>query len=187
VLCCYCSSLANRARKARQADTTPSINGIGPTVLRLCDCVFDFVSPAPRENEWKSEMEGWFETTLAKWQAFMVEFAYSTTELGSYGHLGFPDSNDKLLPTWRSQCQNQKTNYVGRYQNISAFGFMFAWTIDGILILMSWFLKLDIFGIPAVHEASESCRLKRASACVEHRRKDATKSRSATVGGICQA
>lgn len=123
------------------ANTYSSINGIGPDALKVWDQVYDFIAPKLPQNQWKIEVEGWFETTLAKWQAFMVEFAINTAELGSHRHVGFPVTNSTLDSVWRSQCQNQKVSNVGGYQNVSVFGFAFTWAIGGFLVLLAWSLK----------------------------------------------
>ena len=75
------------------ANTNTSINRIGPDALKAWSSFLDFMSPAVPENRWKIEVEGWFETTLARWQAFMVEFAANVADPGPFGHVGFPVSN----------------------------------------------------------------------------------------------
>jgi hypothetical protein len=123
------------------ANTYSSINGIGPDALKVWSQVYGFVAPGLPQNQWKIEVEGWFETTLAKWQAFMVEFAANTANLGPHGHVGFPVTNSTLDFVWRAQCQNQKVSNVGAYQNVSVFGFAFIWAVGGFLVVLSWSLK----------------------------------------------
>lgn len=123
------------------ANAYSSINGVGPDSLKVWSQVYGFIAPGLPQNQWKIEVEGWFETTLAKWQAFMVEFAANTADLGPYGHVGFPVTNSTLDHVWRAQCQTQKVSNVGAYQNVSVFGFAFTWTVGGILVVLSWSLK----------------------------------------------
>jgi hypothetical protein len=98
--------------------------------------VYNFVSPAIPDNQWQIEVAGWFETTLAKWQAFLVEFASTTVDLGLDGHLGFPVTNDSLEKVWRDQCGNQRITNLGGYQNIAVFGFAIIWAVGGFILLV---------------------------------------------------
>jgi hypothetical protein len=123
------------------ANTYSSINGIGPDALRLWNEVYDLVAPMVPQNQWKIEVEGWFETTLAKWQAFMVEFAANTANLGESGYVGFPISNTTLDSSWRAQCRTQKISNLGNYQNVSIFGLSFTWAVGMFLVILSWLLN----------------------------------------------
>ena len=87
--------------------TYSSANGIGPDALQIWSKVYDFVAPRVPENQWQIEVEGWLEMTLAKWQAYMVEYASNTADLGQHGHVGFPVSNSTLDTEWQNQCKNQ--------------------------------------------------------------------------------
>jgi hypothetical protein len=120
--------------------TYSSVNGIGPDALQIWNKVYDFVAPGVPENQWQIEVEGWLETTLAKWQAYVVEYASNTADLGHHGHVGFPVSNNTLQTEWRNQCKNQKISNVGAYQNVTVFGFAFTWATGGVLIIFSWCL-----------------------------------------------
>lgn len=121
--------------------TYSSINGIGPDALQIWNEVYDFIAPGVPDNQWQIEVRGWFETTLAKWQAFMVGYSRNEDSLGSHGHIGFPVSNSSLQQQWMHQCGNQKISNLGTYQNISVFGFAFTWTVSWLLMIFSWSLK----------------------------------------------
>jgi hypothetical protein len=62
--------------------TYSSVNGLGPDALQIWSKVYDFVALGALENQWQIEVEGWLETTLAKWQAYMVGYASNTADLG---------------------------------------------------------------------------------------------------------
>jgi hypothetical protein len=93
-------------------NTYSSINRIGPDALRFWSSVLNFIFPATPKNRWKIEVEGWFETTLARWRLLIVEFATNTADLDQYGHAGFPISNSTLDPVWKKQCASQKISNI---------------------------------------------------------------------------
>lgn len=127
------------------ANTYSSVNGIGPEALRLWNEVYNFISPPVPANQWELEVEGWFQTTLAKWQTFMVEYAFSTTtQLGPSGHIGFPVTNATLDPIWHGQCRSQRISNLGGYQNVSAIGFAMIWAVGGFIVVLSWCLKWTV-------------------------------------------
>src|ERR1700722_17239637 len=46
--------------------------------------------------------------------------------------------SDSILHTeWQNQCKNQMISNVGAYQNVTVFGFAFAWAAGGVLIIFS--------------------------------------------------
>jgi hypothetical protein len=120
--------------------TYSSVNGIGPDALQIWNKVYNFVAPGVPDNQWQIEVEGWLETTLAKWQAYTVEYASNTANLSPHGRVGFPVSNSTLDKKWRDQCQNQKIRNVGAYQNVTVFGFAFTWATGAALVIFSWSL-----------------------------------------------
>lgn len=121
-------------------------SSIGPDALQIFNEVYNFVAPGIPQNQWQVEIKGWMETTLAKWQAYMVEYAANTADLGPHGHVGFPLSNDTLFREWKSQCYNQKISNLGAYQNVNVFGFAFMWSVSAAIIVISYTLKLCVGG-----------------------------------------
>src|SRR5689334_5472287 len=73
-----------------------SVFGVGPDALRMYSLVYGQISPHVPEDQWRREVNGWAETTLAKWQALAIVFAHSTADLGLHGHLAFPNSSGEL-------------------------------------------------------------------------------------------
>ena len=121
--------------------TYSSVDVIGPDALQIWKKVYGFIAPGVPENQWQIEVEGWLKTTLAKRQAYMVEYAVNTAHLGPHGHIGFPVANNTLYEEWKTQCFNQKISNLGAYQNLSVFGFAFTWTANEVIIIISWSLK----------------------------------------------
>lgn len=127
-----------------------SVAGIGPDALRLWSAVYQLIAPGMPSNQWQLEVDGWHETTLAKWQALMVEFAanpYASAHPPEHGpFLTFPGSNATLENAWHSQCRNQLISNLGAYQNVSVVGLITIYVVGGCIILMSWALSMGFAG-----------------------------------------
>ena len=121
--------------------TYSSVDVIGPDALQIWKKVYGFIAPGVPENQWQIEVEGWLKTTLAKRQAYMVEYAVNTAQLSPHGHIGLLVANNTLYEEWKAQCFNQKISILGAYHNLSFFGFAFTWTASGVIIIISWSLK----------------------------------------------
>ena len=118
-----------------------SVFGSGPNALKQADLVSFFRSSSPPYGQWRKEVEGWFETTLASLQAYAVEYAANVANLGPYGSVTFPTDDAATGPVWRNQCQNQKISNNGSYQTFSVFGLMFIFSSGVIIILIAVFLE----------------------------------------------
>ncbi|KAJ9615836.1 hypothetical protein H2200_001913 [Cladophialophora chaetospira] len=127
-----------------------SVAGIGPDALRLWSQVYQLVAPGLPRNQWQLEVDGWHETTLAKWQALTVEFAanpYAAAHPPEHGpFLVFPDNNATLDAAWHSQCRNQLISNLGAYQNVSIVGLVVIYSVGGLIILISWVLTMGFAG-----------------------------------------
>jgi hypothetical protein len=51
-------------------------------VLKASDQVLNFKCLGLPNNQWRKEVEGWFETSLAKIQVYAVEFSSNAAGLG---------------------------------------------------------------------------------------------------------
>jgi DNA-binding transcriptional regulator YdaS (Cro superfamily) len=127
-----------------------SIAGIGPDALRLWTQVYQLVSPGLPPNQWQLEVDGWHETTLAKWQALTVEFASNPYAAIHYPKQGpfvvFPVTNATIDTAWRLQCRNQLVRNLGAYQNVSVVGLALIFGVGGLIIVTSWVLTLVLAG-----------------------------------------
>lgn len=137
------------------ANLWSAVNGLGPNALRMYDTAYDYIIDDIPPNQWQLEVQGWFETILAKWQAYTTSFAHYYTDLGPYGHLDFPvlpDSNgaisnelkEQLQSIYESQCANQRIRSTGSYQNVSIMKFSLIWAICGLIWLVSLFLSATV-------------------------------------------
>ena len=121
--------------------TYSSVDVIGPDTLQIWKKVYGFIAPGVRENQWQIEVEGWLKTTLAKRQAYMVEYAVDTAHLGPSQPHRLSSGKQHLYEECKTQCFNQKISNLGAYPNLSVFGFAFTWTASGVIIIISWSLK----------------------------------------------
>src|SRR5205814_5477897 len=85
------------------------------------------------------EVEGWFETSLAKLQSYAVEYAANNADIRPYGFITYPGANSSTNRTWINQCKNQKISNTGNYQTFSFFGLIFTFSV-GITIIMTAFI-----------------------------------------------
>ena len=108
------------------------------TLLANDFVVFGSFSYGLPPNQWQIEVQGWFETSLAKLQAFIVNWAANIADLGPYGNVSSPDPN--LNPTGKAAyelCSNQRIRNTGSYQSFSALGLLIVICIGTLIIVLS--------------------------------------------------
>lgn len=108
----------------KNTDTFSSVYGTGSAALRASDTVLGTLSTGLPANQWEIEAEGWFQISLAKMQAYAVEYASNSDRLGPYGIVHFPGANDVTRPIWHSQCFSQRIANPGQYQVFSLLALM---------------------------------------------------------------
>ena len=87
------------------------------------------ISPGLPDNQWKTEVLGWFQTKLAMIQAQIVNYASATASLGPFGSVP-PQNGQRVVPrsdqpegqAYLDQCANQLVQAVGEVQNFSVCG-----------------------------------------------------------------
>jgi hypothetical protein len=72
------------------SDTYSSVFGSGAAALKASDHVLNFKCLSLPDDQWRTEVEGWFETSLAKIQAYAVEFPSATGDLRHTARWGSP-------------------------------------------------------------------------------------------------
>lgn len=130
-----------------RSDTYSSVYGTGPSALKFSDQILNFGGPAPPFNQWRTEVEGWFQTSLAKIQAYAVEYTSNTANLGQHGFVGFPQLNGTTHDAWMNQCSNQKIRNTGNYQTFSFFGLIFTASVGCFIIVLALCLRHVVDGI----------------------------------------
>lgn len=143
-----------------------SINGLGDNALLARRNVFQVISSGLPSNQWQIEVRGWFDTSLAKLQAYVVSYVTNTVDLGPHGTIHSPDANG--LPRERvaaSFCHNQRVLNTGGYQTFVFSGIMVIVCVGAFIILLSilaphfltWGRRRSLFG--KAHEYCEIARL----------------------------
>ncbi|CAK7219891.1 hypothetical protein SCUCBS95973_003974 [Sporothrix curviconia] len=107
------------------------------------------ISPALPDNQWQSEVTGWFGTSLAKIQAAIVEFAVNGDNLGSYLQVTSPyagtQSTDPFYKAvnqaFQDQCIGQLVQVTGSVQNFSMLGIGIVTGVTLFLFLTSLLLS----------------------------------------------
>ena len=122
-------------------DTYSSVYGSGPSALKASDKVLNFFSQGLPDNQWQIEVEGWIETSLAKMQAYTVEYAANTAITDPSESVGYPLANNTTIAEWEAQCSQQKITNTGQYQTFSFFGIMFTASVGTTIIVASLILK----------------------------------------------
>ncbi|KAI1627942.1 hypothetical protein EDD37DRAFT_286894 [Exophiala viscosa] len=147
--------------------TYHTVNGLGSTALLARDRVLDFISTGLPANQWQIEMEGWFATSLAKLQAYVVEYAANVADLGPTGSVVSPAPGSQNAEDQAAfdQCSNQRIRNVGGYQSFSFLGLMIVICVGSTIILLSWIVEplLGSFrrwrGLDGKHDYREIVRI----------------------------
>jgi hypothetical protein len=116
---------------------------LGSQALLANDLVIQQVlSSGLPSNQWQLEVRGWFETSLATLQDYIVQFAVNTGDLGQYGYIMKPDpegtAEEQALAHF---CLNQRVRNTGGYRSFSFLGIMIVVCVGSAIILLSWILE----------------------------------------------
>lgn len=113
-----------------QTTTYAIVYHLGSDALLAQDRLADYTSFSLPDNQWQIEVQGWFETGLAKLQAYVVEYAANVANLGSYG--------STIDQVFYDMCFAQRIRNTGAYQSFSFLGLMIVICVGSTLILLSW-------------------------------------------------
>ena len=122
-------------------DTYSTVDNLGDTALYARDYIQGTISQGMPSNQWHTEVEGWFQTNLAKMQAYAIEYAANKKDLGPYGYIYHPNPDLPIDAPWVHQCKNQRIRNSGSYQSFSVLGLVVLLVIGGILIILSLILE----------------------------------------------
>ncbi|CAK7206254.1 hypothetical protein SEUCBS139899_009041 [Sporothrix eucalyptigena] len=129
-----------------QAGIYNSVNGLNAAALFATNQLIQSLSPALPDNQWQTEVAGWFGTSMAKIQASIVEFAVKSSDLGPYMFVNSPYDTEHVTDSfalavyqaWQDQCTGQLVQLTGSVQNFSFLG---------ILIVACTTVSLGILGL----------------------------------------
>lgn len=105
--------------------------------------VAELVSTALPANQWQLEVLGWFQTSLARLQASVLEYVYKAdldpalTVWGPYGLAPNPTQTIGTIKAYQDQCRSQLVQTAGEVQNFSFLGVMVIVCVSVILMLLN--------------------------------------------------
>ena len=119
-----------------QSNTYTTVANLGTAALWANNMVTGHVSFGIPEDQWKTEVIGWFQTNLAMLQAYVVDFASNTADLGPFGYVQPPKSRYQ-----QEQCTQQLVQAVGEVQNFSVCGMLIIVCVSAALVLLDCSLE----------------------------------------------
>jgi hypothetical protein len=109
--------------------TYVTVNLLGDTALFARDHLSGItIGEGLPDNQWQIEVQGWFETSLAKLQSYVVEWAANLADLGPEGSVIAP----------LNMCSNQRIRNTGAYQSFSFLGLMIVICVGLTIMILSW-------------------------------------------------
>lgn len=115
-----------------------SVNGLGSAALKAQDRLFVFISSGLPADQWKIELQGWFDTALAAMQAGIIEFVVKDIEQYlPYAALIFTPDRENML----KMCDNQIILNIGSYQSFSLMGIEIIAAVGAFIVILSLVLE----------------------------------------------
>jgi hypothetical protein len=122
--------------------TYQTVLSLSDTALLARDRLVDFIGTGLPPNQWQLEVQGWFETSLAKLQSYVVEYAANIADLGPTGSVVAPSpDSDPETQAALDQCSNQRIRNFGAYQSFSFLGLMIVICVGLTILLLSWIVE----------------------------------------------
>jgi hypothetical protein len=118
------------------ANTYSNTYATGDTALKASDKALGEVSTGLPDDQWITEIKGWFEIGLAKLQALTVQYVANTDNEAEIGFVGFPDIDDQLRQALLDQCASQKVKSGDGLQNLSLTGIIVVAVLGGVLLII---------------------------------------------------
>ncbi|KAF5689925.1 hypothetical protein FCIRC_1159 [Fusarium circinatum] len=136
-----------------QSNTYTTVANLGTSALWANNMVTGHVSLGLPEDQWKTEVIGWFQTNLAMIQAHVVDFASNTAHLGPFGYVEPP-----RISYLQDQCTNQLVRAVGEVQNFSVCGMLIIVCVSAALILLDCSLERIVDFVDDFYERDSVAR-----------------------------
>jgi len=131
---------------ANQTSTYSTVNYLGSAALlasdRLAGDRLAIVGLGLPNNQWELEVQGWFETSLANMQSYVVEYAANVVDLSPYGYIQLASEHDgPVAQAAQELCGSQRIRNTGKYQSFSFAGVMIVFCVGTTIILLSWIVE----------------------------------------------
>jgi hypothetical protein len=125
-----------------QTSTYSTVNYLGTTALLARDRLAGIVGLGLPNNQWELEVQGWFETSLANIQSYVVEYAANVVDLGPYGYIQLASEHDgPVAQAAQDLCGSQRIRNTGKYQSFSFAGVMIIFGVGTGITLLSWIVE----------------------------------------------
>lgn len=109
------------------------------------DTLIQIMSPGLPSNQWQLETARWFETSLAKMQASIVEFVAKEGNYGKYAKTNpaakMKDDPPGLRDAYLRQCRNQRVQSSREVQSFSFLGLIIVIIITVLLVIIALTLE----------------------------------------------
>lgn len=121
----------------RLTGTYVTVDSLGDTALFVRDHLSGItLGGGLPDNQWQIEVQGWFETSLAKLQSYVVEWAANLADLGPSGYIIAPSpAGGAIGLASLDMCSNQRIRNTGAYQSFSFLGLMI---VIFVIMILSW-------------------------------------------------
>ncbi|KAG4433183.1 hypothetical protein IFR05_011343 [Cadophora sp. M221] len=115
-----------------------SVGGLSSAALHASDTTFQSLSPGLPDDQWRTEVTGWFNTSLARLQDTIISWASKDiADYEGFATLVHPTE----FPELANMCKNQIVKNVGQYQSFSVLGIAVIFAVGLLIILLSWILE----------------------------------------------
>lgn len=116
-----------------------TLNSLGDTALLARDRLTGTINQGLPDNQWQIEVQGWFETSLAKLQSYIVEWVANLADLGPSGSVIAPNPSGNAIDLASlNLCINQRIRNTGAYQSFSFLGLMIVICVGTTIMVLSW-------------------------------------------------
>jgi hypothetical protein len=123
----------------RLTGTYITLESLGDTALLARDRLTGTFGLRLPDNQWQIEVQGWFETSLAKLQSYMVEWTANLADLGPLGSVIVPSpAGGPVERASLDMCSNQRIRNTGAYQSFSFLGLMIVIGVGLTIMVLSW-------------------------------------------------
>ncbi|EAW06581.1 uncharacterized protein ACLA_082720 [Aspergillus clavatus NRRL 1] len=123
-----------------------AVQGRGGSALNIAQKLYNnFQYYVPR-NQWQIEVSNWFAASLAKEQAWAVEWATSPQNFASRqpGEKEVWEYNPVSTVSGQHQCRNQLVHSNGEYKSLSILGMALTLAVGGLIIVTGLFLDIVV-------------------------------------------
>ncbi|KAF7596858.1 hypothetical protein BBP40_012458 [Aspergillus hancockii] len=121
-----------------------AVHGRGDSALNIAQKLYNGIQYGVPATQWQIEVSSWFALSLAKEQAWAVEWATSPVNFA-------PRTTDEEQPwsyspatdeSGQYQCRNQLVHNSGEYKSLSLLGVGVILGVGGVIILLGLFLDI---------------------------------------------